>query len=166
MEAWQGISSSALSKEGQQTRRCIFIIGVGTSKSLGCDGFCPNFSKLVRKVFCATFVYKFFSTKIMKISFSCNLQKRSSCVFMRTSDAISWSQTTLGAIFTRISRGFYQDFQQSKKFGSALANPALPPPTPLIFITVLYIISYFIKIDLKQIYYSYSGTQNTQNDFL
>jgi len=63
-------------------------------------------------------------------------------------------------------QGFCQDFQQSKKFGSALANPALPHPTPLIFITVSFVISCFIKIDLKQIYYSYSGTKNTQNDFL
>ena len=33
------------------------------------------------------------------------------------------------------------------------------------FITVSLVISWFIKIDLKQIYYSYSGTQKIQNDF-
>jgi len=47
----EGISLSALSKEGQRGRRCLFIIGVGTGKFLGCEGFFPNFPKLAQKVF-------------------------------------------------------------------------------------------------------------------
>jgi len=35
-----------------------------------------------------------------------------------------------------------------------------------LFITVPLVSSWFIKIDLKQIYCSYSGTQKIQNDFL
>jgi len=42
---------------------------------------------------------------------------------------------------------------------------APPPPTPLLFITVSQVISWHIKIDLKQIYCSFSGTQKIQNDF-
>jgi len=34
-----------------------------------------------------------------------------------------------------------------------------------LFITVSLVISWFIKIDMKQIYYSYSGTQKIQNHF-
>jgi len=35
-----------------------------------------------------------------------------------------------------------------------------------VFITVPFVSSWFIKIGLKQIYCSYSGTQKFQNDFL
>jgi len=61
-----GISPSALSKKGQRGQRCLFITGVGAGKFLGCEGFCPNFPKLARKVFWATFAYKFSPTNIMK----------------------------------------------------------------------------------------------------
>jgi len=108
----EDISHSVLSKEGQRRRRSYFIMGVGAGKFLGCEGFCPNFTKLTRKVFCATFACTFSPTKIIKISFWCNLQKKSSCVFMQTLGAIFWSQTTLGANFSRLFRAFVQIFSK------------------------------------------------------
>jgi len=62
------IFPSAFSKEWHQERRYLFITGVGVGKFLGCEEFSPNFPKLDRKVFCATFAYKFSPTKIMKTS--------------------------------------------------------------------------------------------------
>jgi len=62
-------------------------------------------------------------------------------------------------------QGFCSGFQQIKTFGGALSPPALPPRASLLFTTVLWVVSWFIKIDLKQIYCSYSGTQKIQNDF-
>jgi len=60
-----GISQTALSKEGQRARRCLFITGVGAGKILACQGFVrisPNFLE----VFCATFAYKFSPTKMWR----------------------------------------------------------------------------------------------------
>jgi len=121
----EGISSPALSKEGQGERRCLFIIGVGAGKFWWCEGFCPNLPKLARKVFCATFAYKFSPTKIMKTTFWCNLQKKVFTCFY----------TKLGRHFLKTSnvwRYFYQDFQgfcpyfqQIKTFRGAFATPAL-----------------------------------------
>jgi len=48
-------------------------------------------------------------------------------------------------------QGFCQDFQQIKTFWGVLAIRAPPPRTPLLFITVSWILSWFIKIDLQQI---------------
>jgi len=55
------------------------------------------------KSFCATSAYKFFPRNI-KTSFWCNIQKKSSCVFLQI----------LGVIFTRIFRNFAQIFCKSK----------------------------------------------------
>ena len=46
----EDIYPSVLSKTRQRGRRCLFIISVGAGKILGCEGFCPNFPKLPRKV--------------------------------------------------------------------------------------------------------------------
>ena len=102
---------------------------------LGCEGFWPNFPKLALKVYCATFAYKFSPTKIMKTSFWCNLQKRSSCVFIKTLGAIFWSQTTLGAFFTRTFRASAQIFSKSK-----LLVVRLQPlqPSTVLFLPVPY----------------------------
>jgi len=60
-------------------------------RSMGIFGvakdFCPNFPKLSRKVFCVTFTYKIFPTKMIK-TFWCDLQKRSSCDFLQTLGAM------------------------------------------------------------------------------
>ena len=74
--------------------------------------FFPNFPKVPRKVFCATFAYKFSPTKITFCW--CDFQQRSSCVFMQTLSTIFWSKATLGAIFTRIFRDVAQMFSKSK----------------------------------------------------
>jgi len=63
-----GISSSALSR-GATGAEVLFITGVGAGKFWGEKDF-------ARKVFCATFAYKFSPTKT---SFWCNRQKK---VFM------------------------------------------------------------------------------------
>jgi len=53
----EGIFPFALLKEWQWERRGFFIKGVRAGKFWGCEGFCPNFPKLARKAFCATFAY-------------------------------------------------------------------------------------------------------------
>jgi len=96
----------------------------------GCEGFLPGFFQTCPKSFCATFVYKFSPAMIMKIFFWCNLQKRSSCDFLQTLGAISWSQTPLGVVFpdvrrsANIFRDFCPDFQRfstNQNFSGALA---------------------------------------------
>jgi len=74
------------------------------------------------KGFCVTFAYKF-SPRNIKTSFCCNLQKRSSCVFLQI----------LSVIFYPDFQEFCADFQQTKTFEGELAPP---PATPLLFITV------------------------------
>jgi len=59
--------------------------------------------------------------------------------------------------------GILPRFSGNQNFWGALAPT---PPTPLLFITISWVISWFIKTDLKQIYCSYWGTQKFQNDFL
>ena len=65
--------------------------------------FFPNFPKLPRKAFCATFAYKFSPTKITVCW--CDFQKRSSCVFMQTLGASVWNKAMSGTIY------FHPDFQ-------------------------------------------------------
>jgi len=72
----------------------------------------------------------------------------------------------LGHHFYPDFQGFCPEYQQIKTVAGVLATSAPPSPTPLFFVTVSLGISWFIKIDLKQIYCSYSGTQKIQNDFL
>jgi len=50
--------------------RCISSEIFGVAKD-----FCQNFPKLSRKVFCATFTYKFFPTKIMRTFFGATYKK-------------------------------------------------------------------------------------------
>jgi len=162
----EGISHSALSKEVPRGWRCLFIIGVGVGKILGCEEFRPNFPKLARKLFCATFAYKFSRTKIMNTSFWCNLQKKVFMCFYANRGCHFLKSNNVGRYFHPDFQGFCPDFQQIKTFGGALATPAPPPPAPLLFITVSWVISWVMKMDLKQIHCSYSGTQQIQNDFL
>ena len=88
-------------------------------------------------------------------SFLCNF-----CHFGVTSRKVFICFFNFGRHFYPHFQGFFPDFQQIKTFRGALAIPAPPSPTPLIFI------SRFIKIGLKQIYCNYSGTQKIQNNFL
>jgi len=121
-------------KRGATGPEVTFIIGVEAGKLLGCK-ILPEFPQTCPKSFCPTFAYKFWPTKIMKTSFWYNLQNKVSCVFMQTLGAIFLSQTTLGAISTRIFRAFAQIFRNQDFWGCA-CNPCPPPPTPLLFITV------------------------------
>jgi len=54
---------------------------------------------------------------------------------MQTLGVTFLSQTMLGAIFTLIFRTLPR-FSANQTFGDALATPAPPAPTPLLFITV------------------------------
>jgi len=95
---------------------------------LGCKGFCPNFPKLARKVFCATFACKFSPTKVMKTSFWCNLQKM---VFM-------CFYPNLGRHFLKpnnVGRHFHPDFlfvklltrfSANQNFWGCAFNPCIP----------------------------------------
>jgi len=82
----------------------------------------------------------------MKTLFWCGLQKRSSCVFMETLGAIfevkqRWAPLLPGFSWILSTVSANQYFRD---------GIALPPATTLLFITVsiLEVISWFIKIDL------------------
>jgi len=111
-----GDSPICLSKRGAEVpfhQRCRsrHILGVG---------FLPAYSQTCPKSYLCNFTCNFSPTKIVKTFFWCDLQKRSSCVFLQTSGAIFWSQATFGAIFTRIFRDFAQIFSKSKRLGLRL----------------------------------------------
>jgi len=95
--------------------------------------FCPNFPKLSRKVFCATFTYKFSPTKIMKTFCGVTSKKGLHVIFCKT-----WApflkSSKVGRHFHANFRGCFPDFQQIKTFGGAL-EPHLQQ-APLFFITV------------------------------
>ena len=77
--------------------------------------FCPNFPKLARKVFCATFAYKFSPTKIMKTFFRCDLRKLSSYVFLQR----------LGGSFlksNKVGRHFYPDGPKFSGIGPRISG--------------------------------------------
>jgi len=78
----EGISPTALSNEGQRGRWCLFIIGVGAGKFLGCEGFFPNFPKIARKVFVQLLPTNFLPQDHDDLFFGVTSRKRSSCVFM------------------------------------------------------------------------------------
>jgi len=71
----------------------------------GAKDFFPNFPKLVRKVFCASFAYRFSPTMMMKTFFWCDLQKRFSCVCLQM-----LSVTQRWAPFSPGFQGFCPDF--------------------------------------------------------
>jgi len=124
----EGIVPSALSKEWQRERKCLFIIGVGAGKFLGCEGFFPNFPKLARKVFCETFADIFSPTEIMKTYFRRNLQNK---VFM-------CFYANLGHHFLKsinVGRNLYPDFlfvkllirfSANQNFWGCACNPCIP----------------------------------------
>ena len=116
----EGISPSVLSKERQGGRRCLFIISVGAGKFWVCDGFCPNFPKLVWKVFWVTFANKLSSTKIMKTSFGCNLQKNVFTCFCANLGHHFLKPNNFGRYFYPDFQDFCPDFQQTKLFGVSL----------------------------------------------
>ena len=111
-----------------------------------------------RKVFCVIFVYKFSPAKIGRpflvwppkkvfMCFSANLWRK----FVKTSN--------IGRHFYLVFQAFFPDYHQIKLL-QVLLHPLEPqPPTTLLFITVSLVISWFIKVDLKQSYCRYSGTQ-------
>jgi len=135
MKAWRGHFSLCPFKRGAIGAEVPFH-WCRSRKILGCEEFCPNFSKLARKVFCATFAYKFSSTKITKTYFWCNLQKKVFMCFYANLGRHFLKSYNIGHHFYPHFQGFCQDFQQIKTIGGALTTPALPLPTPLIFITV------------------------------
>ena len=168
-EEWthgEGISQTALSKEGQWEWRCLSIIGDGAGQFLACEGFCPNFPKLSWKVFFVQLLpTNFLSQRPWSPLFGVTSRKRSSCVFMETLGATFLSRTTLGVIFTLIFRDYTQIFGKSNLFEMRL-HPLHPSSKTTALHNSSIGNSLFTKIDLKQIYCSYSGTQNIENGFL
>jgi len=111
-----GISPSVFSKVGQWDRRCLFIIGVAAGKILGGRMIFSRISpKLPEKFFVQLLPTKFLPQRSLKTLFWCDLQKRSSCVFLQTFGAIFWSQATFGGILTQI-------FSKSNLWGCACAH--------------------------------------------
>jgi len=114
----------SFSKEEQWGRRCLFYHRFRSRNIFGVvKDFCPNFSKLPRKVFCATFSYKLSPQRSLRpflvrppkqvfMCFSANLGHR----FLKSSN--------VGHHFHTDYQGCCQDFQQIKTFGCVLASPA------------------------------------------
>jgi len=129
------IHPSVLSKEEQRGRRCLFIIGLGAGTFSGLRRIFSRISPNFHEVFCATFSYKFSPQRLLRhflvwppkkvfMCFSANLGRR------------FWKSSNVGQHFYADYHGCCQDFQQIKTtFKCALASPAPPPPTPLLFIT-------------------------------
>jgi len=152
MEAWRGHSPSALSKEGQRERRYLFSIHHRCSRQIfGVRRIFPEFPQTCSKNFFVQLLPKNFFHKIMNTSFSWNLQKKVFRCFYVNLGCHFLKSNNVGRHFYPDFQGFCQGFRQIKTFGGALATPSPPSPTPLLFITVSWIISWFIKIDLKQI---------------
>ena len=80
--------------------------------------FCPNFPNLPGKLFVHLLPINFLPQRSWRL-FWCDLQKRSSCVFLQTWGAIFWSQTTMGAIVAQISKDVVQIFSKSNLWGCA-----------------------------------------------
>jgi len=72
-----------------------FIIGLGAGTFLGLRRIFARISPNFPEVFCATFSYKLSSQRSLR-PFWCDLQTRSSCVFLQTLGAVFWSQATKG----------------------------------------------------------------------
>jgi len=77
------------------------------------EGFSPNFPKLARKAFCATSPYIFSTTKIMKTSFWCNLQKKVFMYFYANFRRHFLKSNNVGPFFAQI-------FSKSKLLGMRL----------------------------------------------
>jgi len=102
------------------------IAGIWPCRSKQIFGVQRIFAQISPKSCRAASAYKFSPTKIMNTFFWCALWKRFSFVFLQT----FWSQTTLGAIFTKISgilpsyseifKDFAQIFNNSKLLGVLL----------------------------------------------
>jgi len=75
-------------KGWQRGRGCLFIKGVWTGTFWGCDffpeRFLPACSQTCPKSYLCNFTCNFSPTKIINTFLWCDLQKRSSCVFLQT----------------------------------------------------------------------------------
>jgi len=136
MEAWQEHFPLCPFKRGQWGRRCPFIIGAGAGKFLGYEAFFSEFPQTCPKSFLCNFANKFSPTKIMKVFFWCDLQKKVFMCFSTNFGCDFLKSNNAGRHLYPDFQGFCSDFQQINTFGGALAPPAPPPPTPLLFITV------------------------------
>jgi len=123
METWRGHSSLCPFKRGATEvpfqHRCISSEIFGVAKD-----FCQNFPKLSRKVFCATFTYKFFPTKIMRTFFGATYKKV--MLFSGNLGHHFLKSNKVRRHFHADFQGCCPDFQQTKTFGVALSPP---PPT-------------------------------------
>jgi len=100
----------------------------------------PEFPQTCPKSFLGNFCLQIFSHKYHEDLIWCNIQNRSSCVFMQTLGIIIWNQTTLGTIFTQIFRAsFLPGYSFCKAFAKIFSKSKLlgvRSPAPLLFMTV------------------------------
>jgi len=98
--------SGTVLKKIQRKKLINSDIGVGEGKVLGVRRIFAGISQTCPKNLCCAFCPQIFSHKDHEDVFCVTSKKTSYCVFMKTLGAISWGQTTLGAIFARIFRNF------------------------------------------------------------
>jgi len=133
MEAWRGHFPLCPFKIGRTGRRCLFIIGVGAGKFLGCERFCPNFPRLARKVFWATSAYNFSPTKVVKASFWCNHQKKGLHGFLCKPRVPFFVVKQSWAPFSPGFSGLLARFSTNQNFWGCACNPCTPTSNTIVF---------------------------------
>ena len=125
MEAWQEHFTLCPFRRGQWRRRCLFIVGAGAGKFLGLRRIFARISPNLPEKFFVQFCLQFSPTKIMKTFFWCDLQKKVFMCFFANLGVIFWSQTTLGAIYSRIFRNLLR-FSTNQNFRGCACTPCTP----------------------------------------
>jgi len=121
----------------------------------------PKFPQTCRNVSCL----QIFSRKDRKTFFGVTSKKGLHVFLCKPWAPICKDKQLWAPSLPGVSRIFPR-FSSNQTFAGALVPLEPQAPTTLLFITVSLVISWFIKIDLKQSYCSYSGTQKIQNVFL
>jgi len=129
------ISPSVLSKEGQQGRRCLFILDVGVVKFWGAKNFARISPNLPEKCFVKLLPTNFLPQGYEHLFFG-NLKKEVFMCFYVNLGRHFLKTNNVGRHSYPDFQGFCKNFQQIKTFGGALAIAASPPPTLLLFTAV------------------------------
>ena len=120
----EGIHTPVLSKEEQGGRWCLFHHRFRSRHIFRvAKDFFPNFPKLPRKLFCATFSYKLSPQRSLRLFLVWPPKKVFMCFYANLGRRFLKS-SNVGHHFYADYQGCCQNFQQIKTFGCALASPA------------------------------------------
>jgi len=122
-EKWEHLSLCPF-KRGQRGWKCLFIVGVGAGKFLGCEGFLPEFPQIPRNVFVQLLPSNFVPERSRPLGVTSN---KSLHVFF----CKAWAPFLPGF------SGLLRRFLANQNFWGWACTPT---PTPLLFITVSQVI--------------------------